>query len=416
MVFVVGDIMEKKEKIALISIGKEILSGDTLNTNSMYLSKILSYEGYQVVRQIACEDRKEDIFSAIEEAYMHADVVITTGGLGPTVDDKTKEVLALFFKKKLALNQEILQKLKKRFKDHPSLENQALLPEGVQLIENTIGTACGMIFEEKKVLIALPGIPQEMMMMVEKGVLSFLQRSLPVKQKLFIKEIALALIAEMQVDFFLRKLPDTIEAGIYPTYGFVRVSLVSKNEKILLKHYEEIKQEFADFLLPENSKTIEEAVRAAFIQNKKTLVVAESCTGGAIAQRITSLSDASAFFLGGFVTYSNKMKEKFLHVSKETLQEHGAVSLQTVKEMAQNALKETDADVAIAVTGIAGPKGGSSEKPVGTVYVAVAQKGMAIDAGCIHAKGDRLGVIFYTTNYALAILCRHIIHKKNYFE
>jgi len=381
--------------IEIVAIGDEVLKGHAVNTNAAFLSQQLKRLGYSVARHLVLPDRVEVIASALQESLARSSLVITTGGLGPTLDDLTKRVLAKLFDSELVFNEAVAQDLEQRFANLSSKEEQSTLPEKAQLVRNKIGTAPGFIFSQgEKILIALPGIPREMEAMFLSEVIPFMEKQFPLKEKLYMEELYLAALPENPVDTFLQSFPKDplVEIGIYPGYGLLQVAFTTyaksaaEAKKRLRVWKERICAQFAEHIyLSENGK-IEQAVQAAFLERKKTLALAESCTGGAIAARICSIPDASQFFLGSIVSYANAMKRDLLRVSENTLQERGAVSREAVREMAEGLFAVTTADYVLAISGIAGPSGGTLEKPVGTIYLAVGCRGEKIEAGRIYCR------------------------------
>lgn len=410
--------MEKKENIVIevIAIGKELLKGDVINSNASYISKKLLENGYVTSKHISVSDDPLEIENILNESCKRADIVITTGGLGPTLDDVTKKTLSKVFNRKLVFSKDIESDLKKRYKNLSSIKEQSYVLSDSEVLKNEVGTAPGFIIKNKKIVIILPGVPPEMMHMFDKYVVQYLKTHFPMNEKVFRKMQSIALVSETEINELLEKHhSDEIDIGIYPSYGQVRVDLASKNEKLVNKCLDDLNKKFSNNLLPNNIYSLEEAIKSELIKNKKTLSIAESCTGGSISKVITSISGASEFFIGGIVSYSNEMKENILKVKKSTLMNKGAVSIETVTEMAKNISDITNSDYSIAVSGIAGPMGGSEDKPVGTVFVAIYEKGNEVDAGKIRAYGDRSNVIRYTVNMAMAILFLRISKKQKYF-
>jgi len=368
--------------IEILAIGNEVLSGMTVNSNAAYLSQKLEHEGWDVVRHTVLPDDPGSITMGLQEALDRSTCVIATGGLGPTIDDLTL----------------------------PCAEN--IFEGEPQEIPNRVGSALGLIFEtEDKMLILLPGVPQEMQPMFEDTVLPYLHQELPIEEKRFQETLHLCLLKEMEVDPLLRelkKLYPKIDIGIYPAYGTLTLRLRSFDKAILQKIKNQIEDAFAKHLFPSKSGKIEEAIHDWFTAHKKTLACAESCTGGMIASKLTALAGASNYFLGSLVTYSNGLKEQLLGVSSETLKMKGAVSSETVREMLAGLLKRTGADWGIAVSGIAGPTGGTQDKPVGTVWCAIGQKGKEAVTGTFLAKGNRQTIILQAADKGLGLLWQNL--------
>ena len=246
-------------------------------------------------------------------------------------------------------------------------------------------------------------------------VIFFLKEKFPSKEKLFLKSINLCLLKEIDVLPFLEKIAKKdVKIGIYPSYATLKIDLRGSEEKVLGVK-KQIEDKFEKYVFESSTGRIEDAIRALFLKNKKKIIFGESCSGGALASKITKLQDASMYFLGSIVSYSNEMKMKILKVSEKTLKEKGAVSKETIKEMLDGLFQISKADYAVAISGIAGPCGGSKEKPVGTVYIGVGKKGKSYDIGKIQAPLEREAVIEYSCNFALSLLFRREKYDLTYF-
>jgi nicotinamide-nucleotide amidase len=400
-------------RIEVIAIAEEILKGMIVNTNSSYISATLGSFGWSTSRHTVLPDEKEALAEGIKEALQRSDLVITTGGLGPTLDDITRHVAAELFSSDFTFNKEIAEDLTKRYgKDLSSLVDQATVPTKAHILKNAVGTAPGFVFQDKgKTLILMPGVPPEMQPMFELEVIPYLQEHFSNSSKQKVETIHFCLINENMLDPLLRQLKrdyPNIEFGIYPGYGVLTVTLKSGNAMDLIAARDRIVSEFPTHQFSGSSGKIEEALSSLLKEQKKTLSFAESCTGGLMAHKITSLAGASDFFLGSLVTYSNEMKEQVLKVSKNTLQNCGAVSLETVEEMLKGLLEVSKADYGIAVSGIAGPSGGTTDKPVGTVWAAIGRRGEKPDLFRLDIKGSRQTIILISSTKLLAILYRKI--------
>lgn len=355
--------------IEIVAVGNEVLRGMVVNTNGAYLGRRLDEEGWTIVRQSVLPDSKESLIKGLEEALKRSSIVIATGGLGPTLDDLTAECAATLFS------------------------------TPATYLKNQIGSAPGFCFKEgKKLLFLLPGVPQEMEIMFENEVLT----QLPPQKKDHRVTIRFAMLRETEVDPVIREMK--VEAGIYPSYGGLTVVLRGADLEVLEAGKEKLKKKFSSHYYESASGKLEEAIQNWMIQNKKTVACAESCTGGFLASQLTAIPGASAYFLGSIVSYSNRLKEMVLGVSPETLATKGAVSLETVKEMWTGVLKTTGADFGIAVSGIAGPSGGTAEKPVGTVFFAVGFKDKAPEVGSFRYEGPRNLIILRTTRRLLSLI------------
>lgn len=401
-------------RVELITIGDEVLEGRTVNTNASLLASQLSELGYEIGVQKVISDNVEAIQTVLRKSLERSAFVIATGGLGPTIDDLTKSAAADLFGKKLLLDEALYENLKKRYPDSDALRNQALVPDGAIVIQNRVGSASGLLFLSKTgSLFLLPGPPREMEPMFKEEVLPLITKQLPLKDPFRSLSLSLCQLKELDIDPLLRdisaKHPDA-KIGIYPSYGTLQVRFrICKDFERLAIWKKQIIQQF-----PANcfgDSTIDLAVHRELIARKKTLALAESCTGGAISARLTLHPDASLYLLGSMVVYSNEWKLKFLGVRDKTLQEHGAVSREIAIEMAEGLMHTTGADFTVAVTGIAGPSGGSEIKPVGTVYFAVSEKGKGTDSGKLSCSPNRSSVVEHSVQMALSGLYRKLVFQ-----
>lgn len=399
--------------IELISIGDELLKGSVVNTNAAYISRHLLQAGYPVARQTTLADHRESLEEGFKEALQRAELVIATGGLGPTLDDQTREIVAELFHSDFHLDKMVADDIKRRFGNRiVSLENQATVPSKATPFLNAIGTAPGLLFSERdKNLVLMPGVPREMEPMFLEQILPWIQKKWPLKKKKESVQLFFCLVYESLLDPHLRELAErypAVEAGIYPSHGTLSVVLHSDNKKQLEVFQQEMISRFGNYHYQSQSGKIEEAIHHWFIKNKKRLSFAESCTGGMLSEHITALPGASDYFLGSFIVYSNEMKEQILEVSKETIDSQGAVSEITVREMLEGVFKKTSADFAIAVSGIAGPTGGTQQKPVGTICAAIGERGKLPDIGTFKAFGNRQTIILLTAQWLLGSLWRKV--------
>jgi nicotinamide-nucleotide amidase len=399
--------------IELISIGDELLKGSIVNTNAAFLSRQFMEAGYAVSRQTTLPDEREALAKGFAEALQRADVVIATGGLGPTLDDRTREVAAELFHSDFYFDQALADDIKRRFGNRTvSLENQATVPSKAKTLPNRIGTAPGLLFlEGNKTLILLPGVPREMEPMFLEHVLPWIQKQWPLKVKKESVQLFFCLVHESLLDPHLRQLTEhypSVEVGIYPAQGTLTVILHSSDKAQLDAFQKELTFRFSNYRYASQSGKIEEALHDWFVKHKQTLAFAESCTGGMLSAHITAIPGASDYFLGSFVVYSNPMKQQILGVSKETIDSQGAVSEATVKEMLGGVFKKTSADFAIAVSGIAGPSGGTEQKPVGTICAAIGERGKTPDVGTFKAFGNRHTMVLLTTRWLLGALWRKV--------
>jgi nicotinamide-nucleotide amidase len=401
---------ESKLPIEIIAIANEVLCGMTVNTNAAFISEQLSLAGWTISRHTTLPDDPAALEEGLKEALERSSLVITTGGLGPTCDDLTRDVFAKLFDSPLRFDETVAAHLKKRFGNQLiSLEDQATIPAKAQPLLNDVGTAPGLVFPH---LIALPGVPQEMRHMFLHKVLPYLKEHFPIPPDRHRETIHLCLLPESAIDPLLREIQadnPEVSIGIYPSYGTVTVFFSgAKKEQVALAS-QRLQKAFATHIFPTGK--IEEAIHETLIQRKKTLALAESCTGGLIASHLTALPGASAYFLGSLVVYSNSLKERLLGVSPETLRQHGSVSPEVASEMLQGLFKATGADYGIAVSGIAGPTGGTPEKPVGTIWAAIGERGKPPHIGTFQARGSRETIILSTTRRLLGHLWRQLAYN-----
>jgi nicotinamide-nucleotide amidase len=402
-------------EIEIISIGSELLTGKTINTNAAFISQKLRQIGLSVVRHTALSDNAEILKKELQIALHRSEIVITTGGLGPTFDDISKRVANSLFQSSLILNDKYYRDLQKRYKKFSrDLKEQATVPSNAVVFVNPIGTAPGLALpKEHPRLLMLPGVPKEMEALLEQSILPFLKKRFRKEEKCFEKELHFCLLWENDLHPILKKFRSPkIDIGIYPEYATVTVVLRTQAkikqiaEAAFAPLVRKLKAHFQAYLYESKNGRLEEAICEQLTKAKQTLVLAESCTGGAISARLTSISGSSKYFFGSFVTYSDRLKHSILHVSKETLKKHGAVSKETVQEMLEGAFHLTGADYGIAVSGIAGPTGGTVKKPVGTIWFAIGKRKEKPDIGLIPLMGiqKRDVIIQYASTYALGLL------------
>lgn len=367
-------------KAAIITIGDEILLGQILDTNSRFIARELTRLGAETVEMRSVGDERSEILQALADTFGKADVVIVTGGLGPTKDDITKGALAEFFHTSLEFNPQVYRWLEELFAANPERLNaynktQAELPKNCLPLRNRKGTACGMWFEQGgKVVVSLPGVPFETEYLLPEEVLPRLKEKftdLNLSYHLFtvfnIPEAELA----MRLADFEKSLPPDVKLAYLPSPGHVRLRLTARQGN-LDTAVRDLRTELGSLHFHEGEQTPDEKVAQQLRKLGKTVACAESCTGGNIAHLITTVPGASAYFLGGVVSYSNEVKKNVLGVKAADLEKYGAVSEAVALQMAQGARRVTGADYAVATTGVAGPDGGTPEKPVGTVWIAVA--------------------------------------------
>lgn len=385
----------------ILAVGTELLLGNIVNTNAQYIAKRLADLGIEVYHQAVIGDNPKRLMDAYTAAFKRADLVITTGGLGPTKDDLTKEVAFDYFGKEAVLHKDILDNIEEYFKKInrnmvESNKKQAYFPMDVLILKNNHGTAPGCIIEEgNKTLIVLPGPPREMKHMFEDYVIPYLmkyQDGILVSRVLRIIGIGESAAAEMIEDLIDKGKNPTIATYAKESEVTIRITAKANTEeeaeKLIIPVEEEIRKRLGIAVYGEGETQIEEVVGKILVDNKLTISTAESCTGGLLAGKIINYPGISTVFKEGVITYSNESKIKRLKVKKEILDKFGAVSSQVAAEMAEGIAKASGTDIGISTTGIAGPEGGSDEKPVGLVYIGLYIKG-EVKTKELHLAGDR---------------------------
>lgn len=368
----------------IITIGDEILLGQILDTNSKYIASNLTGMGVEVVEMLSIPDKREEIFETVDYAMQQADLIIVTGGLGPTKDDVTKKVLAEYFGSRLVMNEEVMGWLKdllggRGIAMNENNRSQAILPDNCRILRNYKGTASGMWFERGwKSLISLPGVPFEMEHLMETYVIPDLKVKYPHLQlkyrMLKVYDIPESELAQ-RLDRWEDALPDGLKLAYLPSPGLVKLRLTAKGEgvKHLPEYYDSLKAELHGLHVAEGEEgALEKQFGKIFRERGVTIATAESCTGGYIAHLITSVPGSSDYFKGSVVSYANEVKIKVLGVNSNDLDREGAVSETVVLQMAEGVKKLLGTDYAVSTSGIAGPDGGTPEKPVGTVWIGVA--------------------------------------------
>lgn len=415
---------------SIITIGDELLIGQTIDTNSAFIAQELNKIGVWVRRRVAVGDVYDDIWKALDEEGAASEIVIITGGLGPTADDITKPLLCKYFGGTLVVNEEVKAHVKHLFENvyrRPGalLERnlkQAEVPDVCTVLHNARGTAPGMWFtkaaaNKNSIYISLPGVPHEMKGLITDQVIPRLMQefTMPaiVHRTAFTAGQGESMLAEMLVDFEA-SLPESVKLAYLPNYGMVKLRLTGRGktkedvEAVLNPVFDRLLKEVSNFLVTDSDEGLEVVVGRILKTKGHTLGTAESCTGGYIAQLITSVPGSSAYFKGGVVSYANEVKTGVLGVLPETLQTAGAVSEETVQQMVQGAIRTLGVDYAIAVSGIMGPDGGTAEKPVGTVWIAVGNKEKT-DAIKLQFRFDRQRNIGLTAVNALNYLRKFIL-------
>ena len=409
---------------SIITIGDELLIGQVVDTNSTWMAQELNKAGIQVVHRVAVGDLWDDIWAALDEEQKKADIILITGGLGPTADDITKPLLCKYFDGKMVEDAGARQNVIDIFTrlNRPIIERnllQAMVPDTCTVIQNKRGTAPGMWFEKNgKVFVSMPGVPHEMKGMMEEVIPQLAGKfKLPaiIHRTLLTAGVGESFLAELVKDFEAA-LPAYIRMAYLPNYGMVRLRLTANGfdrealEAETDQLFSQLQHLVKDYLVTNEDEPMEKVVGKLLLQKGKTMCTAESCTGGYIAHLLTSIPGSSAFYEGSVVSYSYAVKEKLLGVEKSTLESVGAVSEEVVIQMAKGALKNTGADYTIAVSGIMGPDGGSPEKPVGTVWAAVGSKD-GIKTQLLSFRFDRMRNIQLTATNALNLLRKFILEE-----
>jgi nicotinamide-nucleotide amidase len=374
-------------KAEIVSIGDELLIGQVVNTNASWMAALLNSFGIRVVHIAAISDSEQAIQKALDDAAKRADIVLITGGLGPTKDDITKRVLANYFNSKLVFHEPTYEHVKQLFKlrNYEVTEvnrRQAEIPDKCIPLHNQNGTAPGMWFEkEGKVFVSMPGVPFEMKLLMTDFVIPSIQAKFNLGH-IYHKTIMTFGMGESRVaekiEDIENSLPKNLKLAYLPQPGIVRLRLSTsghdreKLEKLVDEYAQKIINRLADLVFGFDDELLEEVVGKLLLYQGKTLGTAESCTGGYIAHLITGIAGSSAYFNGSVVSYSNDVKVDTLEVNPEDLQKHGAVSKEVVEQMAMGGRKKLKTDFCLATSGIAGPDGGTAEKPVGTVWIALA--------------------------------------------
>ncbi len=409
-------------RASIITIGDEILIGQIVDTNSAHIAKCLSDIGFKIVDKISIGDEAEQISSTVGASMAACDLTIITGGLGPTKDDITKQTLCELFGSKMVYTEAVAEHVKEILSQRNiafnSLnESQAMLPEACEVLHNAHGTAPAMWFEQGgHVVISLPGVPFEMRNLMSEQVIPRLKSRFTLRENIHRTMITSGLpesILAERIEKWETALPHYIKLAYLPSYGRVRLRLSAYQVESgdaaeqISQAFRELETLLADYFVGYEGASIEQIIHEKLIRSAQTLAVAESCTGGAIAAKFTAMAGASAYFQCGVVSYSNDAKQSTLGVHGSTLEQWGAVSEQVAIEMARGVQRISGADYALATTGIAGPAGGSDEKPVGTVWFGIAtpDKLFAVKE---HCGTDREQVIGRATTTAIRLLNREI--------
>lgn len=405
--------------VEIIVIGDELLIGQVTDTNSGWIARELNHIGWEVTEITAVRDRSREITDALNSSFGRVDVVLMTGGLGPTKDDITKQTLCDYFGGKLVFDESVFANVEAIFRRrkltmNDSTRNQAYVPNVCTVIQNPVGTAPVMWFERNgKVLVSMPGVPTEMKTVMKEAVISrlreyFQDHSSILHRTCLVKDFTESRLSETLSDFEAQ-LPACIKLAYLPTPGVIRLRLTARGDeesylqKIIDDEFFKLRTILGSHLFCGSDTTLAGALGSILTERGETLATAESCTGGNIAHEITRIAGSSVYFKGSVVAYSNEVKTRVLNVLSETLSGFGAVSRETVLQMVSGVQRLLSSDCAIATSGIAGPGGGSVEKPVGMVWIAV-RYGERSEAECFCFEGDREQVIARATQSALLML------------
>ena len=407
-------------KAEIITIGDELLIGQVVDTNSAWMAERLNEAGIELYQITSVHDDREHILKALDEAFSRADIVLTTGGLGPTKDDITKHVLCEYFGTQLVEDAHVRAHIHDLYKDRPDALNrltatQWLVPESATILPNRVGSAPIMVFENicspsgrslnsseafTKLLISLPGVPHEMKIAMTEQVLPYIRlkvrgERLEARGEIIHRTILVHGIPEsklaIQIEDWENALPSYIHLAYLPKDGMIRLRLSSYGEATeadIQSHIDTLLPLISDYLLATEDISLEALAALLLTQQGMTIATAESCTGGRLAAALNAQSGSSAYYMGSVVAYANEVKEQVLGVQHDTLVQHGAVSEQTVRQMAEGVRALMHTDYAIATSGIAGPTGGTAEKPVGTVWIAWAMP-TGTETQCFHFGAAR---------------------------
>lgn len=412
----------------IVCVGTELILGDIVNSNASWLAEHLALEGIDSYYQTVVGDNLKRAAEVIKNAAVRSDIVIITGGLGPTEDDLTREAIAEAFQKKLEFKEYLAQNIQDKFKTwrRPMPEanlRQAYLPEGAKPILPTVGTAPGLILEiEKKLIFALPGVPFEMKKMFHENILPYIKERM-VEEKAVIISRIIKVWGLAEADVYER-IKEIVSEQTNPTLAFlvknteVHLRLTAKAEdkevahRLIQREEERIVSILADAVFGFDDETMEAVVGDLLRRQHLHLGVAESCTGGLIGHRITNVAGSSDYFLGSIVSYDNEIKSDVLGVSRETLFTHGAVSSQVAEEMAIGVRKLMKSDIGLSATGIAGPSGGSDEKPVGLVYTGFSVKEFCASEKYLFPYFNRDTVKLLASYAGLNTLRLHLLQRE----
>ena len=413
-------------KAEIITIGTELLLGQIVDTNSRWLAERLAEIGIDLYYKTTVGDNAERVKSAVQQSISRADLVITTGGLGPTQDDITREVVADALGRDLVKNKAALEEIKSYFSEtgRQMTENnvtQAFLPKGAKIINNDNGTAPGFLIDNGDTIItSMPGVPMEMKAMMSDFIIPYLQAEYQLDEEVIqsrvIKTCGIGESSlEDKIDDILRKQTNPTIAPL-ASQGEVKIRLTAKAnteaeaQKLIAAQEEELKERIGDYIYGYDDDSLEEVIANLLWEQELTVATAESCTGGLIGDRLTKVPGSSRYFDRGVISYSNQAKIDLLGVNKATLERYGAVSEETAREMARGIRDKAKVDIGLATTGIAGPGGGTEEKPVGLVYLALARED-EVEVYKRIFKGHRRRIKYLTSQIILNLLRKSLLKK-----
>jgi nicotinamide-nucleotide amidase len=410
-------------KAEIIAVGSELLTPDRLDTNSLFLTEELNAIGIEVVRKTVVGDNRELLAGAFRDALNRVPLIIASGGLGPTEDDLTRETVADLLGRKLRRNDEILRYIEGRFRklgrEMPEVNvRQAMVPEGAEILENPRGTAPGLWLEDaNRAVVLLPGPPRELKPLFREQVLPRLERRVS-GVRLHSRELRVTGLGESHVEQRIlpiyKRFPE-VQTTILAAPGETQIHLrfwtedAARAKKILDEIVQGFEIALSDRIFSQDGRSLEEVVAEQLTLNNATIAAAESCTGGLLAQRLTSIAGSSSYFLGGVVCYSNELKTAWADVPAEIIAAKGAVSPEVAVSLADGIRRRVGSTLGVGITGIAGPGGGSDEKPVGTVHVAVSHAG-AIKERAARFPGDRESIRWQASQLALDLVRVHFLY------
>jgi len=413
-------------KAEIIAVGSELLTPDRIDTNSLFLTEELNKLGIEVLRKTIVGDNRELLAAAFQDALNRVSLVIASGGLGPTEDDLTRETLADLLGRKLHRSEEVVRAIEARFRsfkrDMPSVNlRQAMVPEGAEVLDNPRGTAPGLWLEETGRMIALlPGPPRELKPLFLSEVLPRLQRRVSgvrmVKRELRVTGLGESHVEERIRPIYIRY--SDVNTTILASPGEIQIHLriwtsdIPHAEKMLDEMVRSFELALGDRIYAHSAQSLEQVVAAILADNRYTIAAAESCTGGLFAERLTRIPGSSSYFLGGVVCYSNELKTVWADVPPDLIATKGAVSSEVAVALAEGIRRRTGSLLGVGITGVAGPSGGSEDKPVGTVHIALASPA-GVKERLVNLPGDREMVRFHASQIALDMVRLHFLYEGN---